>query len=263
MAGSLAGKVALVTGASSGIGRASAIKLAEAGADVALNYLTMPEGAESAAREIEKLGRKALLFRVDVSDQEAVEGMASDAAKQLGRIDVLVTSAVYSDRESFLTADMARFRKTIDVTMWGAYYALRACCNQMVKQGQGGSAVFVSSPHAQIAFPLCMAYNMAKAALDQMMRTAAMELLPHKIRVNSVYPGWTDTPGERKFFSDEAIYKAATGLPWGRLAAPEEIARAVLFLAEPGADYITGTVLHVDGGLFLPWWSKRGSGGEL
>ena len=263
MAGSLAGKVALVTGASSGIGRASAVKLAEAGADVALNYLTMPEGADAAAREIEKLGRKALLFRVDISDQTAVEGMVADAAAKLGRIDVFVSSAVYSDRESFLTADMAGFRKTIDVTMWGAYYALRACCNQMVKQGQGGSAVMISSPHAQIAFPLCMAYNMAKAALDQMMRTAAAELLPHKIRVNSVYPGWTDTPGERKYFSDEAIYQAAKGLPWGRLASPAEIARAVLFLAEPGADYITGTVLHVDGGLFLPWWSKRGSGGEL
>ena len=263
MAGSLAGKVALVTGASSGIGRATAVKLAEAGADVALNYLTMPEGADAAARDIEKLGRKALLFRVDVSDQAAVEQMASDAAARLGRIDVFVSSAVYSDRESFLTADMTGFRKTIDVTMWGAYYGLRACCNQMVKQGEGGAAVIVSSPHAQIAFPLCMAYNMAKAAIDQMMRTAAMELLPHKIRVNAVYPGWTDTPGERKYFTDEAIYKAAKGLPWGRLATPEEIARAVLFLAEPGADYITGTVVHVDGGLFLPWWSKRGSGGEL
>jgi glucose 1-dehydrogenase len=263
MAGSLAGKVALVTGASSGIGRAAAVQLAAAGADVALNFLTMPEGAEAAAADIEKLGRKVRLYRVDISDQAAVEWMVSDAARELGRIDVFVSSAVYSDREPFLTADMAGFRKTIDVTMWGAYYALRACCNQMVKQGQGGSAVIVSSPHAQIAFPLCMAYNMAKAALDQMMRTAAAELLPHKIRVNSVYPGWTDTPGERKYFTDEAIQKASAGLPWGRLAKPEEIARAVLFLADPASDYITGTVLHVDGGLFLPWWSKRGSGGDL
>jgi glucose 1-dehydrogenase len=263
MAGSLAGKVALVTGASSGIGRAAAIQLAGAGADVALNYLTMPEGAESAAREIEKLGRKALLLRVDISDQAAVEQMTADAVAKLGRMDVFVSSAVYSDRESFLTADMTGFKKTIDVSMYGAYYALRATCNQMVKQGQGGSAVIVSSPHAQIAFPHSMAYNMAKAALDQMMRTAAAELLSHKIRVNCVYPGWTDTPGERKFFTDEAIQKAAGGLPWGRLATADEIARAILFLAEPGSDYITGTVLHIDGGLFLPWWSKRGKGDDL
>ena len=263
MAGPLAGKVALVTGASSGIGRAAAVALAAAGADVALNYLTMPDGAVAAAEEIEKLGRKALLYRVDVSDQAAVERMVGDAVAMLGRMDVFVSSAVYSDREPFTTADMAGFRKTIDVTMWGAYYALRATCAHMIEQKEGGSAVIVSLPHAQIAFPLCMAYNMAKAAIDQMMRTAAAELLPHRIRVNSVYPGWTDTPGERKYFSDEAIAKAATALPWGRLATPEEIARAILFLADPASDYITGTVLHVDGGLFLPWWSKRDSGGDL
>lgn len=261
--GPLAGKVALVTGASSGIGRAAAVQLAAAGADVGLNYLTMPEGAESAAAEIEKLGRRALLYRLDVTDQAAVERMVADAAAKLGRVDVYVSSAVYSDREPFTTADMAGFRKTIDVSMWGAYYGLRATCARMIEQGRGGSAVIVSSPHAQIAFPLCMAYNMAKAALDSMMRTAATELLPHKIRVNCVYPGWTDTPGERKYFTDEAIARAAKGLPWGRLATADEIARAVLFLADPASDYITGTVLHVDGGLFLPWWSKRGSGGDL
>lgn len=263
MSGPLAGKVALVTGASSGIGRATAVKLAAAGADVALNYLTLPEGAEAAAADIARIGRKALLYRVDVSDQAAVEGMVADAVAKLGRMDVFVSSAVFSEREPFTTADMIAFRKTIDVSMWGAYYGLRATCARMIEQGDGGSAVIVSSPHAQIAFPNCMAYNMAKAALDQMMRTAATELLPHKIRVNAVYPGWTDTPGERKYFTDDAIAKAAGGLPWGRLATADEIARAVLFLAEPGSDYITGTVLHIDGGLFLPWWSKRGTGGDL
>lgn len=263
MAGPLSGKVALITGASSGIGRSSAVQLASAGADIALNYLTMPEGAEAAAEEIRKLGRRVQLYRVDVSDQHAVDAMVADAVAKLGRMDVFVSSAVFSEREPFTTADMAGFRKTIDVSMWGAYYGLRATCARMIEQKQGGSAVIVSSPHAQIAFPNCMAYNMAKAALDQMMRTAATELLPYKIRVNAVYPGWTDTPGERKFFTEEVLKTAASGLPWGRLASADEIARAVLFLAEPGSDYITGTVLHVDGGLFLPWWSKRGSGDNL
>jgi len=256
----LAGKVALVTGASSGIGRATAEALAEAGCDVALNYYSQREQAEAAASKIRSFGRRVKLCKVDVSDQAAVEAMVAEVMAEFGRLDVFVSSAVYSDREPFTTANMAGFRKTIDVSMWGAYYCLRAASNAMIAQGQGGSSVIVSSPHGQIAFPQCMAYNMAKAAIDMMMKTAATELLPHKIRVNGLYPGWTDTPGERKFTSDDEIAKAAPGLPWGRLATSEEIARAAVFLADPASDYITGTILHIDGGLFLPWWSKRGQG---
>src|SRR5262249_26828823 len=159
------------------------------------------EGAEEVAAQIRALGRKAILCRVDVSDQAAVEAMVGRVVGELGRLDVFVSVAVYSDREPFHTADMAGFRRTLDVTMWGAFYGLRAAVNQMIKQGGGGSVVVVSSPHAHLAIPSCMAYNMAKAGLDQMARTAAVELFEHRIRVNIVYPGWTDTPGERKFFS--------------------------------------------------------------
>jgi glucose 1-dehydrogenase len=260
MAQPLAGKVAVVTGASSGIGQAAAVKLAQAGADVTMCYYSHKDVAEATAAQVRALGRKVLPYKIDVSDQPAVEAMVADTVKQLGRVDVFVSSAVYSDREPFLTANLKGFRQTLEVSMFGAYYCLRACCNQMVKQGQGGSAVIVSSPHAKIAFPNAMAYNMAKAAIDQMARTAACELLPHKIRVNICYPGWTDTPGERKFFSEETIRKAGKSLPWGRLATSEEVGRAILFLADPASDYITGEILHVDGGLFLPWWSKRDEG---
>ena len=260
MAMPLLGKVALVTGASSGIGRATAIALAEAGADVALNYFSLAESAESAAATIRGLGRKAVLFERDISQQDGVEAMVADLVQQLGRLDILVSSAVYSDREPFLTADMAGFRKTIEVSLMGAFYVLRAACNQMVRQGQGGSVVVVSSPHAQIAFPNAMAYNIAKAGLDQMVRTAATELLADRIRVNSIYPGWTDTPGERKFFTEETLREASKGLPTGRLATPEEIARGILFLIDPASEFINGTILHMDGGIFLPWWSKRDAG---
>lgn len=255
-----AGQVAFVTGASSGIGRAAAEALATAGADVALNYYSLDEAAEEAADRIRRLGRKALLYRVDVSDQSAVEAMVDDIARQLGRLDVFVSSAVYSDREPFTTADMAGFRRTIDVSMWGAFYSLRAWANQILRQKSRGAAVIVSSPHATVAFPNCMAYNMAKAANDQMMRTAARELMPYRIRVNAIYPGWTDTPGERKFISEADLAAQAKKLPWGRLATPEEIARGILFLADPASDLITGTILTIDGGLSLPWWSNRGSG---
>ncbi len=261
--GKLAGKVALITGASSGIGRATALLFAKQGADVALNYLTMPESAEQAAADIRALGCKALLLKVDVTDQAAVETMVERTVKELGRLDVFVSSAVYSDREPFTSANMAGFRKTIDVSMWGAYYALRASANVMIKQGQGGAVVIVSSPHAEIAFPNCMAYNMAKAALDQMARSAALELMPHKIKVNIIYPGWTDTPGERKFFSEDALKQASKGTPMGRLATADEIAHGVFFLVDPDTQYMTGSTLNMDGGLALPWWSKRGADGAF
>lgn len=260
MPGCLDGKVAIITGASSGIGEATAIKFAEAGADVTMCYYSGQEKALAAAAKIESLGRRVLPYKIDVSDHAAVEAMVAETVSRFGRVDTFISSAVYSDREPFLTADLNGFRRTFEVSMFGAYYCLRAACNQMVKQGQGGSAVIVSSPHAQIAFPNAIAYNMAKAAIDQMARSAACELLSHRIRVNICYPGWTDTPGERKFFSEETIQKASKGLPWGRLATSEEVARAILFLADPASDYINGEILHIDGGLFLPYWSKRDSG---
>jgi glucose 1-dehydrogenase len=256
----LSGQIALVTGASSGIGRATALALAQAGADVAINYLTYAEEAAVLAEQIRGLGRRALLCPVDVSDQSAVEAMVERIATELGRLDIFVSNAFYSDEDFFYQADMAGFRRTLDVTMWGAFYGLRASVKQMIHRGQGGAAVIVSSPHAVTAFPRCMAYNMAKAALDQMARSAAVELFAQRIRVNVVHPGWTDTPGERKYFSEEALRKGAAALPWGRLARPEEIARGIVFLVDPASDYVTGSTLCLDGGFQLPWWSKRGSG---
>jgi glucose 1-dehydrogenase len=256
----LTGKVALVTGASSGIGRAVAIALGQAGANVAINYSRQSAPAESAATEIQKLGRKALPVQADVSNQEAVEAMVAKTVKELGGIDIFISSAAYSDREPFHTADMTGFRKTIEVSLFGAYYGLRASANRMIEQGRGGAIVIISSPHAKIAFPNAMAYNIAKAGLDQMARSAATELLGHKIRVNILHPGWTDTPGERKFFSEETIQAAGKKLPSGRLATSEEIAHAALFLVDPRSEYINGSTLEMEGGLSLPWWSKRGSG---
>lgn len=258
--GALTGKTALVTGASAGIGRAIALALAQEGADVAINYLTYPESAEQLAKEVRALGRRALLFCVDVADQQAVEAMVAQAVRDLGRLDILVANAAHSDEALFVEADMAAFRRTIDVTMWGTFYNLRAAAHQMIRQGSGGNLIVISSIHAVQAFPTSMAYNMAKAAVDQMARTAALELVRYGIRVNIVYPGWTDTPGERKYFSEDVLRRAGAALPLGRLARAEEIARAVLFLVDPASEYITGSTLSVDGGTQLPYWSKRGTG---
>ena len=243
-----------------GIGGATALALAEAGADVAINYRSHSGLAQKVSEEVRARGRRAILVQADVADQGAVEGMVARVVEELGKLDIFVSNAAYSDRQRFTEGDMTGFRRTIDVTMWGAFYGVRASAQQMIKQGRGGAIVVVSSPHAVMAFPTAMAYNMGKAAIDHMARTAAVELLPHRIRVNIMHPGWIDTPGERKYYTDEQIQKAAPGLPWGRLGRPEEIARGIVFLASDDADYMTGVTLTMDGGIQLPWWSRRDEG---
>jgi len=257
---SLKGRNAIVTGASRGIGRACAIELARRGANVGINFRSHPEEAEEVAREIRAAGAKVLLLRADVADQKAVEQMVAQTVGEFGSLDFYVSNAAYSDRELMLNAKMEGFRRTIDVTMWGAFHGVRASAQQMVKQGRGGSIVVVSSPHAVLAIPTAMAYNMSKAAIDHMARTAAIELAEHRIRVNIVHPGWIDTPGERKFFTDEQISVGGSKLPWGRLGKPEEIGKAIAFLVSDDADYMTGGTLTIDGGVGLPWWSNRASG---
>ncbi|MCA9116356.1 MAG: SDR family oxidoreductase [Planctomycetaceae bacterium] len=258
----LSGKTALVTGASRGIGRGCALELARRGADVAINFRSHPEEAEEVAGEVQALGRKAVLVQADVADAEEVEEMIARTVSELGGLDYFISNAAYSDRQRMLAADLDGFRRTVDVTMWGAFYGVRAAAAQMVRQERGGSIVVVSSPHAVIAIPTSMAYNMSKAAIDHMARTAAIELAEYRIRVNIVHPGWIDTPGERKFFTEEQLEQGAKGLPWGRLGQPEEIGRAVTFLCSDAADYMTGGTLTMDGGVSLPWWSNRDAGAQ-
>lgn len=246
-----------MTGASSGIGRAVALLLGSQGADVALDYLSHDDAAEDARAQIQSMGRKALLFRTDVADSNAVEDMVASCVEQLEHVDILVTCAAFSERGPFYEADMAGFHRTVDVTMWGVFNVLRAVSKHMVARKSGGNIVVVSSQHAFIPIANCMAYNMSKAAIDQMARTAALELIKHRIRVNIVHPGWTDTPGERKFKTDDELRSSEKELPWGRLAKPEEIARAVEFLIDEASDYMTGSTITIDAGAWLPWRDLR------
>jgi len=255
----LKGRVAIVTGASLGIGRAAAEALGGAGADVVVNYHSHDAAAEEVVHAIRDLGAQACKYQADVSDQAAVEKMVAVAVERFGRVDIAVTNAVYSDREPFCEANMDGFHRTIGVTMWGAFYLARASAQQMIRQNQGGAIVVVSSPHAFIPVPSSMAYNMSKAALEQMAKTAAIELAEHRIRVNTIQPGWTDTPGERKFATEDTLREAGRRIPLGRLGTPEEIANGILFLCDPSNEYTTGATLLMDGGISLPWWANRGS----
>lgn len=255
----LKGRSFLITGASKGIGRGCAIEMAKEGANIAINYRSGQSDAEAVAEEVRKLGGKTLLLQADVSEQADVEGMVRKTVETFGRIDGFVSNAAYSDRESMVDADMQGFRKTVDITMWGAFYGVRAAAQAMIPQKKG-VIIVMSSPHAVIPIPMTMAYNMAKAAIDHMARTAAIELAKHRIRVNVVHPGWIDTPGERKFFTEEQLDEGAANIPWKRMGKPEELGRLAAFMASDDADYMTGSTVLMDGGISLPWWSKRDEG---
>jgi glucose 1-dehydrogenase len=254
-----AGQVVVVTGASLGIGRETALAFGRRGARVVINYRSHRDQAEEVAQLIREAGGEALTVQGDVADQAAVEALVERAVEHFGRLDIAVSNAAYSDRERFFEAEMAGFRRTVDVTMWGAFYLLRAATQQMIRQGGGGVVCLVSSPHAFIPAPRAMAYNMSKAAIEHMARTAAIEVAEFKIRVNVVQPGWTDTPGELKFASRETLDTAGAKIPLGRLGTGEEMAEAILFLCHPSNTYVTGATLLVDGGISLPWWANRGS----
>ncbi|MCI0719503.1 MAG: SDR family oxidoreductase [Acidobacteria bacterium] len=249
----LKNRVAIVTGASQGIGRAAALELARNGADVTINYLSHPELAKEVAGEIESLGRRALLFHADVSDRKADEAMIGETARLLGSVDILVANAAYGIRKPFLELEVAEVEKTWAVSLWGVFHTCQLAAQQMVRQQSGGSLILISSVHAYRPFPNSSAYNAAKAAINQMAFTWAVELGCHQIRVNVIEPGWIDTPGERQTFTEAQIGAEAKKLLMGRLGTAEEIAKGVLFLAsDEDSSYVTGACLRIDGGFVLP-----------
>ncbi|MGC6462006.1 MAG: SDR family NAD(P)-dependent oxidoreductase [Pirellulaceae bacterium] len=248
----LNGQVAVVTGAGRGIGRAIALAVARAGADVAVNDLPESETLQSVVQECQALGVRSMAMPADLGDRQQVEDGINQVVEQLGGLDVAISNAAYSDRELFHEADLSGFERTIQVTMWGPFYLVRAASRHMIAQKRGGSIVIVSSTHATRPIPGAMAYNMSKAAVEQMAKTAATELTEHRIRVNALRPGWVDTPGERKFFTEENLENLGTGLPMGRLGKPEEIAHGAVFLCDPASESINGSVLTMDGGIQLP-----------
>lgn len=249
----LSGRVAIVTGAARGIGRAIAIELARQGADVTVNDSSHEEEAREVVREIENLGRRALMFQGNVSDREDDQQMVGETVRALGRLDILVNNAALSIRKPFLELEVADVEKTWGVSLWGVFHCSQLAARQMAKQG-GGNIVVISSVLAYRPYPNSTAYNGAKAAINQMAYTWAIELARYNIRVNVVEPGWIDTPGERNFKSEEQIQEEGKKLLMGRLGRAEEIARGVLFLvSDEDSSYVTGTCLRIDGGFVLPY----------
>ncbi|MDA8743382.1 SDR family oxidoreductase [Rubripirellula amarantea] len=246
----LSGKRAVISGAARGIGLGIAVELCRLGAEVVIFDIG---DASDAVKACEKVGGKAHQVRGDVSSESDVRDLMDQCVAKMGGLDIVVSNAAYSDRHLMLESDLDEFRKTIDISMWGGFYMTRFGSEKLVAAGNGGNIVVISSPHAHMPIPGAMAYNMSKAANDQMAKTAACELAQHNIRVNLIHPGWIDTPGERKFFEEETLMEEGKKIAMGRLGQPSDIARGVAFLCDPASEYITGSTLTIDGGIQLPF----------
>jgi len=247
----LEGRVALITGASRGIGHGIATCFAAEGADIALNYRSHTAEAEELAQAIEDLGRRALVLQADVSDRDAVAQMVQKTVTEWGHLDIAVANAALSIREPVVEAAWENIQRVIAVSQFGVFHTCQLAARQMLRQGNGGKIIIISSILEEVPAPGSGAYNMSKAAINHLGRTMAAELAPHHINVNMINPGWIDTPGERRFASERELKAAGRRIPWGRLGTPKDIGSAALFLASQEADYVTGATLRVDGGMLL------------
>jgi glucose 1-dehydrogenase len=247
----LTAKVALITGGSRGIGRGIALCLAEEGADVVVNYRTHPQEAEEVASEIRQMGRRSIVWQADTSDRKQIEGMIEGAAERLGSLDIVVANAAYSVRRPVVETKPEELERIFAVSQLGVFYTCQLAARRMMAQGQPGKLLIISSIHAEMAVANSAPYNMAKIAINMLAATLSRELAPHRINVNAINPGWIDTPGERAYSSEQQLANGARRLPWKRLGTPRDIGRAAVFLVSDDADYITGTVLRVDGGFIV------------
>jgi L-rhamnose 1-dehydrogenase len=248
----LENKVVLVTGASAGIGRATAIAAARHGADVAINYLGADAPARSCVAEIEALGRRGLAVEGDVAERETATDFVARAADALGRIDVFVSNAGICPFHGFLDMPPEILERTMKVNLHGAWYMVQAAANRMVAQGGGGAIVAVSSISALVGGEYQTHYAPTKAGVHSLMQSAAIALGRHGIRCNSVLPGTILTDINREDLADPAKRAHMAGrVPLGRLGEPDDVAGPILFLASDLARYVTGAALLVDGGAFV------------
>ncbi len=245
----LEGKVALVTGASRGIGRASALALAREGAAVAVNYVRDAAGAADTAARVRALGRQALVVRADVTQRAQVEAMVAEIVAALGHLDILVCNAGVLTRTPFLELSDAEWRRVIDTNLTGPFVVGQIVARQMVKQGGGGKIVNVTSEVAERALAGLSHYCASKGGLRQLTRTMGVELAPYGINVNAVAPGLTETDINRERLAQpEFLQPRLARIPLGRVNQPEDIAGAVVFLASAAADKLVGATIAVDGG---------------
>ena len=268
---SLSRQIALVTGASSGIGRACAIALARAGATVVVNYSGLSKSstddAETVVAEIAKAGGQGVAMRADVSQEADVEAMFAETIKRFGTLHILVANAGLQRDAPFPEMTLAQWRHVLDVNLTGQFLCARAAVREFLRRGRQpeissalGKIICMSSVHEVIPWGGHVNYAASKGGVMLFMKSLAQEVAQHRIRVNSIGPGAIQTPINRPAWeTPEALRALLTLIPYGRIGQPDDIARAAVWLASDESDYVTGTTLFVDGGMTLyPGFSEGG-----
>jgi glucose 1-dehydrogenase len=246
----LLGRKVLVTGSSKGIGRGIAIRLAQEGADVVINYNSDPRGAEEALAGVHALGRRGAIIRANLGTVSEVRDLVAQSAEALGGLDVLVNNAGIEKHAPFWEVTESDFDAVLNVNLKGVFFAAQAFVQQCLAARRPGKIINISSVHEELAFPNFAAYCASKGGVRMLTRTLAVELGPVGITINSIAPGAIETPINTKLLNDPVkLQSLVRQIPLGRLGKPNDVAGLAVFLASPDSDYVTGTTYLIDGGL--------------
>ncbi len=243
--------IAIITGASSGIGKATAILLGERGFNVGIGYRSNPEGAQQAAAAVKSHGGQALIFQMDMADPVASAKAVDKAAEVLGGVDVFVNNAGVNRRASCLEESLEDWNRILTINSTGPFLCAQAAARRMVAQKRGGRIINVTSVHELVPIMGGSAYCASKGALGLLTKVMALELAPHGISVTAVSPGETATPMNGVPEDVDAAKISRPKIPYGRPGRSREVAALIAHLASPDAAYITGVTISVDGGLML------------
>jgi len=247
---SLDGKVAIVSGGNSGIGKAVVLALARAGANVSIDYVANPEATDELEQQVVALGDKAIGVQADVSKVDELQRLIDTTVEQLGRVDIMVNNAGVETRTSLLDTSEADYDKVLAINLKSAFFGTQIAARQMIAQGDGGRIINMTSVHEDWPMPNNTPYCLSKGGMRMLTRTAGVELAPHGILVVGIGPGAVATPINKETMDDPAKMKVLdAAIPIGRMASPEEIANVVAFVAGDGASYLAATTIFADGGI--------------
>lgn len=246
----LKGKVAIVTGGNTGIGASIVLELAKHGANIVIDYVINEEAAEDLEKQVLALGDQVIAVDADVSKIADLQNLVDAAVKAFGHLDIFVNNAGVETRTSVLDTTEAQYEKVLSINLKSAFFGTQVAAKQMIKQGNGGRIINITSVHEDWPMPNNTPYCLSKGGMRMLTRTAALELAKYNILVTGVGPGAVATPINKSTMDNpELLHKLDSAIPLGRMAQPSEIAAAVAFLAGEGASYITAATLFVDGGL--------------